>query len=117
MVDQLALEGFEKQRVDCSAGQPDRCVSIADYLPHSPLTPVKLQQLVDQSGLDERTVRLALRRAVLRDRIPVVADNSRGYWIASTEAERNACVASLRRRAREIEARADALEKAEVEDG
>ncbi len=55
----------------------------------------------------------AIRRMIERERrggVPILADNSRGYFLAANRHERAACVRSMRHRAFEILKTAQALE-------
>ena len=70
-----------------------------------------LQDLVRLTGEDQRTVRRMIHEE-RRSGVPILSDNSSGYFLPSTEEERAACVRSLRHRAKEILAAAVAIENA-----
>lgn len=72
---------------------------------------VPLRQLAAWTGLAERDVRRIIRRERLAG-VPILADNHSGYFLPACEAERVACVRSMRGRARQILAAADAIEAA-----
>ena len=59
-----------------------------------------------------------MRRIIQAERlrgVPILSDNANGYFLPETEADRAACVRSLRGRAQEILNVADAIERAGVE--
>ncbi len=70
-----------------------------------------LQDLVRLTGLTEREVRLQIH-AERRQGVPILSDNASGYFLPGSQQEREACVRSLRHRAKEILAAARAIEKA-----
>lgn len=84
---------------------------IEGYLGRGQDAAVTLQQLVNWTGLDGRTVRKQIE-AERRRYIPIVSDNIHGYYLAETRAEADAFIRSMRSRVREITATADALERA-----
>ena len=74
-------------------------------------TPRKHLQTI--TGMSER----AIRRMIEYERnhgIPICADNQNGYFLPSCEDEKDRCVRSMRHRAKEINATADAIDAAEV---
>lgn len=84
---------------------------IEGYLGRGQNAAVTLQQLVNWTGLDGRTV----RREIEQERrmcVPIVSDNQTGYFLAETRAEADRFIRSMRSRAREIMETADALERA-----
>ena len=70
-----------------------------------------LQDLVRLTGEDQRTVRKMIHEE-RRLGVPILSDNISGYFLPSSQQEREACVQSLRHRAKEILAAAAAIEKA-----
>ena len=70
-----------------------------------------LQDLVRLTGEDQRTVRRMIHKE-RRQGVPILSDNASGYFLPGSQQERDACVRSLRHRAREILAAARAIEKA-----
>lgn len=70
-----------------------------------------LQDLVRLTGLTEREVRLQIH-AERRRGVPILSDNASGYFLPGSQQEREACVQSLRHRAKEILRAAAAIEKA-----
>ena len=48
-----------------------------------------------------------------RQGVPILSDNIHGYFLPGNSAERDRCVRSLRRRAKEIESTAAAIERSE----
>ena len=70
-----------------------------------------LQDLVRLTGEDQRTVRKMIHEE-RRQGVPILSDNASGYFLPGSQQEREACVRSLRHRAKEILAAARAIEKA-----
>lgn len=70
-----------------------------------------LQDLVRLTGEDQRTVRKMIHEERRRG-VPILSDNISGYFLPSSQQEREACVQSLRHRAKEILAAAVAIESA-----
>lgn len=70
-----------------------------------------LQDLVRLTGEDQRTVRKMIHEERRRG-VPILSDNISGYFLPSSQQEREACVQSLRHRAKEILAAAAAIESA-----
>lgn len=74
---------------------------------------LRLSDLVRLLDWTERDVRREIQFERLQG-VPILSDNVNGYFLPSTPEERAACVRSLRNRAREIMATAEALDRAEV---
>ena len=72
---------------------------------------VHLQDLVRLTGEDQRTVR-KMSHEERRLGVPILSDNASGYFLPGSQPEREACVQSLRHRAKEILAAAEAIENA-----
>ena len=70
-----------------------------------------LQDLVRLTGEDQRTVRKMIHEERRRG-VPILSDNTSGYFLPGSQQEREACVQSLRHRAKEILAAAAAIESA-----
>lgn len=70
-----------------------------------------LQDLVRLTGEDQRTVR-KMSHEERRLGVPILSDNASGYFLPGSQQEREACVQSLRHRAKEILAAAEAIENA-----
>ena len=70
-----------------------------------------LQDLVRLTGEDQRTVRKMIHEDRRRG-VPILSDNASGYFLPGSQQEREACVQSLRHRAKEILAAAEAIENA-----
>lgn len=90
-----------------------RQFEIADLLGHGPENGLHLADLVRLTDWTEREVRRTIQAERLRG-VPILSDNLSGYFLPEAEEERDACVRSLRSRAREIMAVANAIEAAEV---
>ena len=91
-----------------SGGQAGR---IASLLMEGSENGLHLQDLVRLTGEDQRTVRKMIHEE-RRLGVPILSDNISGYFLPSSQQEREACVQSLRHRAKEILAAAAAIEKA-----
>ena len=72
---------------------------------------LRLQDLVRLTGEDQRTVRKMIHEERRRG-VPILSDNASGYFLPGSQQEREACVQSLRHRAKEILAAAEAIENA-----
>ena len=70
-----------------------------------------LQDLVRLTGEDQRTVR-AMIHDERRQGMPILSDCVHGYFLPGSQQECEACVQSLRHRAKEILAAAAAIESA-----
>ena len=70
-----------------------------------------LQDLVRLTGEDQRTVRKMIHEERRRG-VPILSGNASGYFLPGSQQEREACVQSLRHRAKEILAAAEAIENA-----
>lgn len=86
---------------------------ISDLLPHGQANAVPLRLLVSMTGLDGRKIRLMIAQE-RREGVPIVSDNSSGYFLAETQVEREAFCQSMRHRAKEIMRAADAVERGEL---
>ena len=83
---------------------------IADLLLCGEKNAVPLQHLEKITGLDQREIRRMIRAERLLG-TPILSNNLSGYYLPGNDAERERCVASLRRRAAEIRRAADAIER------
>ena len=86
---------------------------IADLLHPGAENAISRRDLMALTGYKDRELRLLIE-AERRQGIPILSDCVGGYFLPASEAERQQCVRSLRRRAKEIEATAAAIERAEV---
>ena len=86
---------------------------IADLLHPGAENAIPRRDLMVMTGLSDRDLRLMIE-AERRQGIPILSDNIHGYFLPVDSAERDRCVRSLRRRAKEIEATAAAIERSEV---
>lgn len=86
---------------------------VADLLLCGAENAVSRRDLMALTGYKDRELRLLIE-AERRQGIPILSDCVGGYFLPASEAERQQCVRSLRRRAKEIEATAAAIERAEV---
>ena len=86
---------------------------IADLLHPGAGNAVSRRDLMALTGLSDRELRLMIE-AERRKGTPILSDNIHGYFFPGDSAERDRCVRSLRRRAKEIESTAAAIERSEV---
>jgi len=86
---------------------------IADLLHPGAGNAISRRDLMVMTGLSDREVRLMIETE-RRQGVPILSDNIHGYFLPGNSAERDRCVRSLRRRAKEIEATAAAIERSEV---
>lgn len=91
-----------------------RQFEIADLLSHGPENGLRLSELVSLTGCTGRVVRRMIQAERLGG-VPILSDNEHGYYLPSSEADRAACVRSMRGRAKEILDVADAIERTGVE--
>ena len=89
---------------------PGQAVKIADFLGHGQSAAVPLHHLKELVDLPGREVRRMIQAERLRG-VAILSDNIHGYFLAETEQEKKQFVRSMRGRAAEIEAVADAVEK------
>lgn len=102
---------YYQNTTDRSDGQAG---TISGLLLHGAENGLHLRDLCRLTGWKEREVRLHIH-AERRRGVPILSDNANGYFLPETEADRAACVRSLRGRAQEILNVADAIERAGVE--
>ena len=91
-----------------------RQFEIADLLSRGPENGLRLSELVSLTGCTGRVVRRMIQAERLGG-VPILSDNEHGYYLPSSEADREACIRSLRGRAKEILDVADAIERTGVE--
>ncbi len=96
-----------------TGGKSGQAVHIADFLGHGQEAAVPLRHLKEVVNLPGREVRRLIQAERLRG-IPILADNATGYFLPADDLEREKFVRSMRGRAAEIEAVADAVEKAVI---
>lgn len=86
---------------------------IVDLLSQGQENAVPLRQLMVLTGADGRTIREKIAAERLGG-MPILSNNSTGYFLPGNKGERDRFVRSMRHRAKEIERVAEAIEKAEV---
>lgn len=106
---QLILEGFSASKDKGPVCQQH--TGIASLLLPGAGNAVPLRQLAAMTGRVEREVRREIQRERLAG-VPIVSDNATGYWLADNAADVNRFCRSMRGRARQILAAADAIEAA-----
>lgn len=87
---------------------PGGQLHIADYLSRGRGSAITRRELERLTNLDGRSVRLLIERE-RREGVPILSGHN-GYFLPGSEAEKAACVRSLRHRAGEIFATARAVE-------
>lgn len=108
------LAGSSTSTSNDTTANRSRQIQISDYLGHGQEAAVPLRHLKELTGLDGRTIRLMIAQE-RRAGVPLLSDNRSGYFMAADTQERDRFVRSMRGRAREIEAVADAVEMAVIE--
>lgn len=98
---------YYQNTTDRSGGQAD---TISGLLLHGAENGLHLRDLCRLTGWKEREVRLHIH-AERRRGVPILSDNVNGYFLPADEQELIACVQSLRGRAGEILAAAEAIEQ------
>ena len=91
-----------------------QAVKISDLLGHGQSAAVPLRHLKELAGLPGREVRRMIQAERLRG-VPILSDNISGYYLAADVQEQERFIRSMRGRAAEIAAVADAVEKAVIE--
>ena len=99
---------YQKSNTERGGGQAG---GIASLLLAGSENGLHLQDLVRLTGEDQRTVR-KMSHEERRLGVPILSDNASGYFLPGSQQEREACVQSLRHRAKEILAAAEAIENA-----
>lgn len=85
-------------------------LQISDVLPRGRESALKMRDLKELFSKDSRTIRLMIQRE--RRRVPILSDNSSGYWVSDDEAEIRQFTSSMRHRARQIWTTAANVERA-----
>ena len=98
---------YYQNTTDRSGGQAD---TISGLLLHGAENGLHLRDLCRLTGWKEREVRLHIH-AERRRGVPILSDNVNGYFLPADEQELVACVRSMRNRAGEILAAAEAIEQ------
>lgn len=83
---------------------------IADLLHPGAENAVHRRDLMALTGLSDRELRRMIE-AERRLGVPILSDCIGGYFLPGSQPEKDRCVRSLRRRAKEIEATATAIER------
>ena len=95
---------------DYSKGRERGQFTVSDFLGHGQAAAVPLRILITMTGLDGRMIRRQIEQE-RRQGIPILSDCASGYYLPGDDAEISVCVASLRRRAKEIFKTAAAIER------
>ena len=83
---------------------------ISRLLSHGRENAIPLRHLTAMTKLDGRTVRAMITAERLAG-IPILSDNSTGYYLPGDDAEKVQFIRSMKHRAKEIERAAEAIEK------
>ncbi len=86
---------------------------VADLLHPGAENAISRRDLMSLTGLSDRELRLTIETE-RRHGTPILSDCIGGYFLPGNQSELDRCVRSLRRRAKEIEATAAAIERSEV---
>lgn len=87
-------------------------MKISDLLSHGQENAVPLRHLVTLTGQDGRSIREKIAAERLAG-VPILSDNSTGYYLPGTDGEKERFVRSMRHRAAEIERVASAIERSQ----
>lgn len=87
---------------------------ISDFLHEGRQNAVTLSTLQSLTGLDGRSIRLAIRRERLAG-VPIISDNAHGYFLPGSVADLDYFARSMQHRAQEIVRIAEAAERAAAE--
>lgn len=87
---------------------------IADLLSHGQENAVPLRQLIAITGADGRSIREKIAAERLAG-VPILSDNSTGYYLPGNPGEKERFVRSMRNRAHQIERAAEAVESSCIE--
>ena len=104
---ETAQPSTQEHTTPAAEGQPFR---IADLLHPGAENAISRRDLMALTGRSDRELRLKIE-AERRHGIPILSDNMHGYFLPGSQAERERCVKSLRRRAGEIMETAAAIER------
>ena len=83
---------------------------ISRLLSHGRENAIPLRHLTAMTKLDGRAVRAMIAAERLAG-VPILADNSTGYYLPGDDAEKMQFIRSMKHRAKEIERAAEAIEK------
>lgn len=108
-----ALTGGPISKFNFTTAAPAGQGQIAPLLGVGQSAALTIKDLCRITGWNNRTVRLTIQRERLAGQ-PICSDNANGYYLPADNAERVACVRSLRHRASEINRVAAALERARL---
>lgn len=96
---------------DCIIGDAGRQREfIENLLLHGAENALTISDLHRLTGVNKRAIRAEIQRERLRG-VPILSDNSSGYFLPANDQERKQCVRSLRHRAGEIFRTAAAIER------
>ena len=84
---------------------------VSRLLMHGQENAIPLRCLTTMTKLDGRTVRAMIAAERLAG-VPILSDNSTGYYLPASEDEKARFIRSMKHRAKEIERAAEAIEKA-----
>ena len=98
---------------DCNTAAASRQRRISDLLDRGQENAVPLRRLMAITGADGRSIREKIAAERLAG-VPILSDNSTGYYLPGNEGERERFVRSMRHRAQEIERAAEVVERGEA---
>lgn len=106
----MTTTSTQKHTTPAAENQPFR---VSDLLQQGAENAISRRDLMSLTGLSDRELRLTIETE-RRHGTPILSDCIGGYFLPGNQSELDRCVRSLRRRAKEIEATAAAIEQAEV---
>ena len=95
---------------DTTDGAGRQLFRVSDLLLHGAENAVPRRDLMALTGCTDRELRRMIE-AERRLGVPILSDCIGGYFLPGSQPEKDRCVRSLRRRAKEIEATATAIER------
>lgn len=99
--------------LDCTTATAGRQRKVSDLLSRGRENAVPLRHLMAITGADGRSIREKIAAERLAG-VPILSDNSTGYYLPGNEGERERFVRSMWHRAQEIERAAEAVERGEA---
>lgn len=91
--------------------------TVLDYIPLGIENKIKVRQIAELAGMDDRTIYIIIESLVHRHKIPVVAsrnEHDNGIYIPMSDRERIEGLQALKSQAKTISKRIDTVEKADL---
>lgn len=91
--------------------------TVLDYIPLGKENKIKVRQIAELAGMDERTIYIIIESLVHRHKIPVVAsrnEHDNGIFIPLSDEERQEGLTALRNQVRTMDRRIELVETADL---